>query len=274
MLREATARPRTSVALKTLRDQRRALLWWTVSIVVLVGMYVGIYPSIGDNPSYSQLIDQMPESLRALFTAGGGDITSPEGYLYVELMSFVGPLVAIGYAVAAGASAVAGEEDKHTLDLLLVNPVTRGRVVVEKALAMLAGLVLLMGVMWAALLLMGSAADMGLSPHRIGAVMVHMGLLGLEFGALALLIGAATGRLALARAVPAAVAVVAYLVNGLAPLVDWLEPFRALSPFYQYIAHDPIRTGFDVGSIAVTVVSIVVLVALAVVLFGRRDVEA
>ena len=43
--------------------------------------------------------------------------------------------------------------------------------------------------------------------------------------------------------VPAAVAVVAYLVNGLGPMVSWLEPVQELSPFYQYIAHDPLRNG-------------------------------
>jgi ABC-2 type transport system permease protein len=40
-----------------------------------------------------------------------------------------GPLLLIIYSVAAGASAIAGEEDRRTLDLLLASPVSHTRVI-------------------------------------------------------------------------------------------------------------------------------------------------
>jgi ABC-2 type transport system permease protein len=201
-------------------------------------------------------------------------MSTPVGYIQIELMSFLGPLIVILYAVVAGGAAVAGEEDRHTLDLLLANPVSRPRVVLEKAAAMVLGTFLLAAVTGSALVLEGEWADMALPVGGVAAAMLHLALLGVVFGALALMIGAAFGHVAASRAVPAVVAVVAYVVNGLAPQVTWLQPVRTLSPFYQFNGHDPLRNGVSVTAVLVAVTTVAVLVTLAVGGFRRRDVAA
>jgi ABC-2 type transport system permease protein len=264
-----------SVVLKTLGDQRRSLPAWAVSLVLLVGMYAAVYPTVRDNTTYSDFINEMPKSFRALFTAGGvGDFTSGPGYVYVELLSLMGPLLLCVFSIGAGASAIAGEEDRHTLDLLLGTPVPRGRVVLGKFAAMLGGLGVLGLALWAGLVGLGASVDMGLGLANTAAAVTHLALLAAEFGTMALLVGCATGRIGLARAIPALVAVVSYVVNGLANTVGWLEPAQKYSPFFQYIGHDPIRHGFSLVALGVTVGSIAVLVLAAVALFRRRDVLA
>ncbi len=264
---------RLSVFARTARDQRRSMVAWAIGLVLLVGMYVGVYPSVkGSGSSFTKLIDQMPKTFRALFTTGGGvDFTTPAGYLNTELLTFMGPMLVLVYAIGAG-SALAGEEDRGTLDLLLANPIGRARVLLEKFAALAAGVAVLMTALWLALLVEGSAAGMDVPLAHAAAAVLHLGLLGVEFGALALLVGALTGRLALARAVPAGVAVAAYLVNGFASIVSWLGPIRASSPFYQYIGRDPLRTGLSPTAVLVSVLSIAVLVGLATASFRRRDV--
>lgn len=260
------------VTLKTLFDQRKALVAWVVSLALLMGMYVAIWPSMRGQPSMSDFLDQMPEAMRSLFATTGADMSTPVGYLQVELMSFMGPLVLMLYSVTAGAGAVAGEEDRRTMDLLLSAPVSRTRVVVQKLAAMSVGVLLLAGVGAVALLVEGSLADMGLPRGNVAAAMLHMALLALVFGALALAIGATTGHATLSRAAAAVVAVLAYVVNGLAPIVSWLEPVQKLSPFFQYIAHDPLRHGVSWPSVGVAVATVVVLGVVAVLGFRRRDV--
>lgn len=263
-----------SVAGKTLYDQRRGLLAWTVSLVLLVAMYVAIWPSIKNQPSLTTFLDNMPETFRALFAASGADMSTPVGYIQIELMSFLGPLIVIMYAVTAGSAAVAGEEDRHTLDLLLANPVSRARIVLEKAAAMVLGTFVLASVTGLALILEGRWADMALPVGGVAAAMLHLALLGVVFGALALAIGAAFGHAVASRAVPAVVAVVAYIVNGLAPQVSWLEPVRKASPFYQFNGHDPLRNGVSGAAVLIAVATVVVLVSLAVAGFRQRDVAA
>jgi ABC-2 type transport system permease protein len=263
-----------SVLLKTVYDQRRGLLAWMVSLALLVGMYAAIWPAMRGQPSMHDLLNNLPEAVRALFAASGADMSTPAGYVQVELLSFMGPLLLILYAVSAGAAGVAGEEDRHTLDLLLANPISRTRVVVEKAAAMVLGTLALAAVTGVALVVEGRWAGMVLPTGGVFAAMTHMALLALVFGSLALAIGAGSGNATASRAVPAVLAVTAYIVNGLAPLVSWLKPLRPFSPFYQYNGSDPLRTGVDAVAIAVAVGTILALLASAVVLFRRRDVAA
>lgn len=263
-----------NVAAKTLFDQRRSLAAWALCLILLVAMYVAIWPSIKDQPSISDFLDQMPETFRALFANAGADMSTPTGYVQIELLSFMGPMLLLIYSVTAGASAIAGEEDRHTLDLLLANPISRTRLVLDKLAAMVLGTVLLAAVTGAALLSEGLLADMRLPVAGVVAAMIHMGLLALVFGALALAIGAATGQLGLSRAVPAVVAVVAYVINGLGGVVDWLRPLQKFSPFYQYAGHDPLRNGISWPAVAVSVLTVCVLAGLAVIAFRRRDVAA
>lgn len=263
-----------SVGLKTLYDQRRALIGWSLSFALLVGMYAAIWPSLRNQPSMSDFLDQMPKAMRSLFAASGADMSTPVGYVQVELLAFMGPLLLTIYAITAGASAIAGEEDRHTLDLLLANPVSRTRIVLEKLGAMTAGAALIGAVTGLALMGEGSLAGMTLPVGGVTAAMVHMTLLALVFGTLALAMGAITGRPALSRAVPVAVAVVAYVVNGLASVVPWLKPGQKFSPFYQYSGHDPLRNGLSSQAILVALLTIVALGAIAVAAFRRRDIAA
>ena len=61
-------------------------------------------------------------------------------------------------------------------------------------------------------------------------------------------------------------------MNSLAALVDALEPFRKLSPFYHYVAGDPLRRGLDPWHTLFLVVLGVVAAVAGVLLFARRDV--
>jgi ABC-2 type transport system permease protein len=171
-------------------------------------------------------------------------------------------------------AAIAGEEERHTLETLLAEPVSRARVVVEKAGALVVGTAFLSAVTGAAAVAEGQLADMDLPAGSIAAAMVHLGLLGLVFGAFALALSAATGKAGASRGLPAAVAVVAYVLNGLGGVIDWLKPFQKLSPFYQYSGHDPLANGVDWPSVGISAGTVVVLVALAVLGFRRRDTEA
>jgi ABC-2 type transport system permease protein len=265
---------RPSVTFEAVHAQRRSLVVWCIALAGLIAMYVAVYPSVkGTGSSFSKLIDEMPAAYKALFTTGGGiDFSTPAGYLNVELFSFMGPIVVLIYAIGAGAAAIAGEEDRHTLDLLLVNAVGRRRLVIEKMLAVTAGVAVLVTALWIALLTEGRIAAMDVPIVNSAAALVHLGLLATEFGALALLVGAYTGRLGASRAVPGVVAVLAYVINALAPLVGWLEPVRRFSPFFQYSGHDPLRSGASIPAILVTALSTVVLVAAAAAAFQRRDV--
>ena len=110
---------------------------------------------------------------------------------------------------------------------------------------------------------------MDVSSARITEAVIAVFLLALAHGALALAIGAATGKRTTAVGVAAAVAVAGYFLNGLGQVVDALAPWRVLSPFDW--AGEPLRNGLDAGAI-VLAVAIVAAACAAVPLFNRRDI--
>lgn len=264
-----------SVFLKTLRDRRRGLAWWVAGVVLLTVWVVAFYPSIRESASeYSRILEQMPEGLRNLFFAEGVDLGSPQGYLSVEVFSFVAPILFLVYGIGFGARTIAGEEQEGSLDLLLSNPIPRRRVLGQKLAAMLVALVVLGLALWATLAIGSTAAGMDISLANLGSGVASAVLLGWAFGGLALAVGAATGRRAIAVGAASAVAVASYLLNGLAQSVPELGPYRVLSPFYWYLGADPISNGLDLAHAGLLLTVLAAAAAAAAVLFDRRDLAA
>jgi len=122
---------------------------------------------------------------------------------------------------------------------------------------------------WVGLLAGVAAAGGGIAVADMTALSVQLACFGFVFGALAL--AGLTGRKAVAAAGAGAVAVLAFLVKGFAPLVDGLSWLKYLSPFNYHAGDDPLTNGIDVGGIVGLGLTTVVLLAVAVVGLRRRD---
>lgn len=264
-----------SVLVKSLRDARRGLVWWSLGLVGLVALLVAVYPTVRDNPELNKLVEQYPEALKGLLSFGGEiDYTSGAGYLGSELFSFMIPLLFLIAAIGAGAGTIAGEEESGTLDLLLANPISRRRVLLEKLGALVLEVLSLGVVLWVALWIGGRVVTMKVSAAHLAAGAGSAVLLAIAFGTIALLFGAASGRRALAAGLSAALAVAAYVVNSLASLVPGLQPLQRISPIYHYTASEPLRHGLDVLHVSVLVGMAIIAAVLAVAAFDRRDIAA
>jgi beta-exotoxin I transport system permease protein len=235
-----------SVLRKTLRDGRRAFVWWTAGIAGLVALVLAVFPTVRDNDELNTLVQEYPEALKGFVAFGGEvDYLSGAGYLGSELFSFMVPLLFLVAAVGAGAGAIAGEEERGTLDLLLSAPVSRVRVALEKLGALAIEVVGLGAVLLLTLAAGGPLVDIDVAFGNLVAACIGAVALALVFGGIAFGLGAATGHRALAIGAAVAAAVTAYVVNGLAPLVPAFEAVRELTPFYHYAASDPLRSGLD-----------------------------
>ena len=264
---------RPEVMLNTLRLARRSLAWWSVGIVALVALMVAVYPSVRDNPAMDRILESYPDLIQA-FVAFGGivDYTSAPGYLGAELFSMMLPLLFIIAAIVAGSKAVAGEEEAGTLEFLLSLPVSRTRVLAEKMAAVAAEVVILGAVLFVALLVGTAVTGMDVGAGGLAAASFDVVALAWLYGALAVLLGAAIGHRALAGGIAAALAVLAYVVNGLAPLVDAIDALRPLSPWYHYADSAALTTGLDPVNVAVLLGITAAFVLIAPPLLRRRDI--
>ena len=263
-----------SVAGKTLFEQRRAIVWWSLGTIAMVATIVAYYPAVRDDPSLTDFMKNLPESVQALSGGANIDWSSPDGWLNGQLFANVVPLIFIIYGVVLGAGALGREEDRGTAELLLTMPVGRGRIVLEKALGSLA-LMIALGIVLVLALIGGTAAfDMDVGLNGILAASIQTVLLGTTFGALALAISAGLGPRAHAAAISGAVAFAAFILYSLAPVIESLKGWEKLSAFYWYQGSNPIGTGFHVDDLLVLAATTALLTAVAIALFGRRDVYA
>ncbi|MCD0482437.1 ABC transporter permease [Streptacidiphilus sp. ASG 303] len=259
--------PRT-VWSQALRDNRRALAGWTAGTALAGAMYASFYPQIGG--SMGDLTRSFPEGLRQAFHME--DLSSAAGYLGSTPFGLVVPLLALFHGAAAGARAVAGDEESGYLDLLLAHPVGRVRLVLQRYAALATGSAAVAGGVLLMMLAVRGPADLGGIPvTAFAAQCLNLALFGAFFGALALCIGCFVGRRGTVFGATAAVGVLSYAANALGPLVG-LGWTRRFSAFHYYIGGDPLRNGFQWAHAGVLAAVCAVLVLLGAWAFRRRDI--
>lgn len=254
---------------KTLFDARKGILGWGIALALLAAYVILLYPYLTALEGYREILENLPPILQG-FLGDVKDIFTPEGYLSAYLFNYA-PLILAAYGILAGASAVAGEEKRGTIDLLMSTPVPRWRVILEKFAAFL---VCLLGVL--AFLFAGVAVSLAITPSltvSVGRVLeatLNTVPITLTFSALAFLFSAALpGRISAGMAAAAAL-VAFYMLSLLAPLSDALASVQGFNPFHYYGLQTMID-GVDWGKTAVLLAATAVLIVLAVLGFERRD---
>jgi ABC-2 type transport system permease protein len=262
------------VAARLVRDRRWSTLWWALGFVGLTFFTVALYPSIKGQPSIEELLANMPQALRsAIGYDAAVPLSSPAGYLQARLFSTLAPLLAVVFGIGAGARAIGGSEEAGTLELLLANPVTRGRVLLERYLATFGLLGVLLAVFAAALLVLGPlfGALQGVATADLLWACAAVYALGLLHGSLAFTIGAATGRRGPAVALATTVAVAGYLIETVLAVAGDLGTLRQLSPWHWYLDRNLLAEGAAPAAVLLPVASSAVLLAAGWVAFHHRD---
>jgi ABC-2 type transport system permease protein len=258
---------------KGLRDQLRPLLMWAAGVAFYVALLISIYPSIRRSAgAINEYVQNMPEAVRAAFM-GSSDFTSPVGYVNVELLSWLAPIVLIAFAVAVAARSLAGEEESGTLSLVLTNAVGRRRLVLQKYAAMVVVVVALGGVFWLSLTVATAIAGTPVGAGELAEAFLRLTLLGLAIGSVTFAVGGGTGRRQYGIAAGAGVGVLMYLLNTLAVMNESIRPFRYLSLFHYAGGAAPLGKALDAGGLVVLVATSAVMLVAALVLFERRDVR-
>ena len=155
-------------------------------------------------------------------------------------------MLTIGY----GAGAIAVQDEYGTLGLLVMLPLPRREILVQKVSAMLAQ-PLVLTITVTACVYMGRAFDVTLDPWHVATASLAVLALGIDLGLIALALGAATRSRGTAIAIATALAAASYLLNSLPPVVHWLRPPRFISLFYWADGNHQLTVGANLASFAV-----------------------
>ena len=139
------------LTLKTLSDQKRAIIWWSLGLFTYAILIVITYPSTKE-------IDFEPLEQNLQFFLGGADTLSTlEGYLTSQI--FYLPLALGIYAVFMSVRLVTIEINSGGMDFLLSHPLARYQVVLGKYLTLVAIIFGLSLVFGASLYVAGTMID-------------------------------------------------------------------------------------------------------------------
>jgi beta-exotoxin I transport system permease protein len=254
--------------------RRTSLLWWGLGLVGVVALLAVAYPTVRDNAELDKTFSGLSPGTQALLGLGGGaTLTSPVGYLNSQFFANILPVMLLVFAVGMAAWSVAGDEADGTLELLLANPISRARVVLARAVALLLLLGALTAICAAVLVTTAPAVglDQGLPAVRLVQASIAGAAVAWTFAAVAFAVGAATGSRALALAIASALAVFGFVIEGLAAQVRILRPVRAVSPWHWLLGSDPLQHGLAWTAWILPLVVGALLVVLGSLRFARRD---
>ncbi len=246
----------------------QGLLTVTAGIMFYMGFFIPIlYNFIPTD--FVEIFATFPDALIAMI--GGVDMSTPAGFVTGEIFSLTGPIAIIVLLASMGARALAGEEETHTMGLLLANPVSRGEVVIKKTIAMVL-LAVVFGIVTALGTWLGTlAGGLEVTLEGVLATAALLTLFGLVFGGVALATSAATGRRKMATWATTGVALVTWFMFSFLTLTESLAGVANFSPFEWYLGSDPLVNGMSWVDAALLVGTFIALVAVSIPLFARRD---
>jgi len=268
----------SSVFAKGMLDSRRSFLIAGLGL----GLFVFFYgSSIGSNyptlASRREAIDATT-AVAAIGSMTGAPINAESlgGFLSWRVANLM-PLLLGAWSILALSGTLAGEIRSGSFEVLAGAPLSRRRIAIEKIAVHLAGIAVAAALIGALTWMTGAAfAKLPGDDIPLGAAlaqMVAMALCGLVGGAIAFAAAPWVGRGA-AAGIGAIALVAAYLVNAYGDTVQAFGSMKGLSWLTWTAAERPIAGSWDSVSLVPVALLAVLLLAIGVVGFERRDVGA
>ena len=121
--------------LHELKQYWKVLFFWSIGILAMVGGGMGKFTAIYDasDTSLTDMLDQLPKAFLAMFGMSNVELTTLSGFYGV--INFYLIIMGAIFAIIIGSGILAKEERDKTAEFLMVKPVTRTWVLVQKLCA-------------------------------------------------------------------------------------------------------------------------------------------
>ncbi|MEK9156421.1 MAG: ABC transporter permease subunit [Patescibacteria group bacterium] len=261
---------------RTIRDRRSSLAIYVAITVILVWLYVSLFPEMAkQSERFNELMKAYPEQLMKAFgiESPGVIFSKLENFLAMEQYSLTWPILLVALFISWGGAALAGEIEKGTIELLLAQPVSRSKLFWSKYLSGLSGLIVFVLVSVYSAIPLAAAYDVS---YRL-AHFNKMAIIGFLFGwaifSLAIFFSALFSERGRVYFLTAGVTLIMYVLNLVANLKESLSDLKYLSLFHYFNANDALMENkIDDLSYLVFIVSALVFSGLGALTFTRRDI--
>ncbi len=266
-----------SVYGKTIRDSRRAIVAASALLaLVFVGVTAAISQQFGTPESRAEmvaLINSVPPILAGL--AGPVvNVGTLGGYLQYKYGTFFPVLLSL-WSVLALSGTLAGEARRGSLDFVASAGLSRTRIALEKLAGHLTGLGIAFLVTVISIAIAGTRYAVlpgdELSMTQAFGYAIWMVLMALAAGSVAWALGPFIGR-GSAAGIAGFITIAGFIITGYQAPVPELAPVANLTWFGWTYNHLPLAGQFDWPAVAFLAAFDVLMLAIGVIAFRRRDI--
>lgn len=266
-----------SVFGKTVRDSRAAILIVTALLGLMIlaggGVMANTYGTAEARAELGAMSRDMPPLLRGFY----GDPLNVDrlgGFISWHYAAYFAMLAGL-WSILASASTLAGEARRGNLDLTAATPHARRIIAFQKVAGHVAGLVVAMaglGVLaWLTGAVLGRLPGDAIQPEAAAAFAIGLGVRALVAGSIAFALAPLIGRGASAG-LAGSLMVAGYVAYGYRTVVPAFDSIAGFTWWSWTAGHIPLAGSYDWGGIAFTAGLAVVLLAIGVEGFARRDI--
>jgi ABC-2 type transport system permease protein len=266
-----------SVFVEQLKQSWRQALYFGIGLAFLALIMFSINQNNALAESYGKLLELFPPAF--LDALGASDLAgslTPEAFIGFAVLLY-GTIIVAVYAVMAGLSILADEEDSGSINVLLALPIPRWKVIIEKSLAFGIFVICIPMIQY-----LGFIVGRMMTPPEVVVDMnkLLMGTIneipaGLSIMAATVFISSIFSRKSISTGLSAGFVLVSYVMFIMGNMVTEDSPGRIignLSIWTYFDSQMVMRDGLQAVNVALLVGLTIVLLALSTFVFERRDV--
>lgn len=258
--------------MKTLNEKKRGILILGALLFGLTFYVLIIFPEMGQvMESFDTMLDNPAFKV---FAQSITSMASIEGFLAIEIYQWGIDFLLAGFTIFFAASFIAGEIEDKTIDILLANPISRTRVLLEKYAALMIMVALVNITIFAGVL----AGIYYIGEDISIAWVAYTHILALPFllamGSYSTLISAVLDDSRKAFSIGFGILIGSFIIDSVSMMSEKYADVGKFTLFYYYdagkiLVHHEINWNHAIILCAVAVV----LLVIAVLWFRRRDIS-
>ncbi|NLB21419.1 MAG: ABC transporter permease subunit [Clostridium sp.] len=256
---------------RELKSNFKSMIIWSLSVSLLVLVWMIEYESFAGNPAINDLMDSLPQELLALMGFGDFSLSTLGGFvgtisLYLYLLLGI-------HAALLGSSIISKEERDRTAEFLFSLPISRIKIMLGKISA---------AVIVSAIINLFVFLSMVLSTLKyekdenfygfIAFMFLGVFIVQLIFLSMGMLLASLNRNYKKSGNMAVTMVMITFLISSLIDMVKGLDFLKYLTPFKYFNATDILeKLSLDPIFIVISIMIIVTGVAGSIIIYPKRD---
>ncbi len=260
-----------NIFFRELKANLKSLIIWSVIVVLFTVAGYSKFSAYYNNPEMLALLKDFPPAMLSAFSLNAFNLTTLTGFLGVMYVYFA-LMLAIA-AVMWGSDIISKEERDKTVEFALTLPVTRGKLITAKTLAVLVNCIglLLITIAITVITAQQYQPDQGFYKY-LSLIMIASFITQMIFLAVGVFLGCAMKQYRRAGSIAVSLLLVTYFFSVISGLNKKVEFLKYFSPFKYF---DPAimlqQSKIDLSFVGLSIGIIVICLILGYLLYSKRD---